>query len=39
MRLMLTEKRKFNYLVLAFLAVLIAIWTIKIYHDGLTWPF
>jgi hypothetical protein len=39
MRLMMTEKRKFNYLVLAFLMVLATIWSIKIYHDGLVWPF
>jgi hypothetical protein len=39
MRLILTEKRKFNYLILAFLAVLLAIWGMKIYHDGLVWPF
>jgi hypothetical protein len=39
MRLMIVEKRKFNYLVLAFLVVLLAIWGTKIYHDGLTWPF
>lgn len=39
MRLILTEKRKFNYLVLAFLVVLAFVWTIKMYHEGLVWPF
>ena len=39
MQLILTEKRKFNYLVLASLATLIAIWAIKSYSDGLLWSF
>lgn len=39
MRLLLTEKRKFNYVVLAGLAALILIWATKSYNDGLLWPF
>lgn len=39
MRLMFTEKRKFNYMVLAFLIALVAIWTIKYFNDGAAWPF
>jgi hypothetical protein len=39
MQVLLTEKRKFNYVVLASLMTFIALWVMKIYNDGSGWPF